>query len=89
MCLQISGLQEGTTKKKSNELAAQISAEWKAMSKEQKEAATMEGKDELEEHRALKSTVKHNVPIHAYHDARKTLECIEKEVRSSILSHSS
>lgn len=80
-------LQEGAPKKKSNELAAEIAASWKVMSKEEKEVATMEGKDELEEQRLLRLMVKRNVPVSAYNDACKTLVTIEKEVHLLFLYH--
>lgn len=65
---------------KSSELANEIAADWNAMSKEEKRAATADGEEDLREHRVMKSTSKRTVPIHAFNDACRTLETLEKEV---------
>jgi hypothetical protein len=54
------------------------------MMKEEQEIATDDLVDELKDHREMKSLSCRNVPLQAFHDARATMNSLEKEVKSSI-----
>jgi len=76
-------LPPGTQRRKASAFMGQISAKWNSMSKEEQEAATLDGCEDLKEHREMKAPAVRTVPIHVFHDVRKTLELLEKEVCSS------
>jgi len=76
-------LPPGTQRRKASAFMGQISAKWNSMSKEEQEAATLDGYEDLKEHREMKALAVRTVPIHVFHDVRKTLELLEKEVCSS------
>jgi hypothetical protein len=50
------------------------------MSIDEQKAATQDGKKDLESHREMKALATRTVPIQAFHDARRTIEGLEKEV---------
>lgn len=73
-------IESGGERKKVNELASVISAQWKAMSPEEQLAATDDLINVLEDQREMKALSMRNVPIEAFRDADQTLVSIEHEV---------
>jgi len=73
----------GEPRQKASALTGQISAQWRSMSKEEQEAITRDGCEDLKDHREMKAVSTRTVPIHVFHDARRTLELLEKEVSHS------
>jgi hypothetical protein len=57
------------------------------MSKEEQIKATEVAVRELEDHREMKSLAARNVTIESFHDARASLQTIEREVRFYYLHH--
>ncbi|KAG1807733.1 hypothetical protein EV424DRAFT_1350561 [Suillus variegatus] len=64
---------------KVTELAAEISANWRAMSKDDKKTVTEESMELLEEYRINKRTGVNNMPINAFHNTHTTLKSISNE----------
>jgi hypothetical protein len=58
----------------------EISARWKSLSKEDRIIATTECMQEIEEECEAKGLASHNVPLRAFHDARSTIQVVEKDV---------
>ncbi|KAG2089110.1 hypothetical protein BD769DRAFT_1316496, partial [Suillus cothurnatus] len=69
---------------KATDLAAKISAKWRAMSNNDKKTATEESMELLEEYRINKCTGMNNMPINAFHDMRTTLKSISNEVSDTL-----
>ncbi|KAI9061958.1 hypothetical protein FKP32DRAFT_1604441 [Trametes sanguinea] len=65
------------------EAMAQISAAWRALSKEQKDALVPQLVKELDEVKEMKGLSIQNVPINAFHDVRATLGTVFEEVPHS------
>ncbi|KAG2363647.1 hypothetical protein BDR07DRAFT_1483384 [Suillus spraguei] len=65
---------------KVTELAAKISANWRAMSNDEKKTVTEESMELLEEYRINKCTGVNNVPINVFHDTCTTLKSISNEL---------
>ena len=63
-------------------VAGEISARWKSLSKEDQIAITTGSMQEIEEEREVRDLAQHNVPLKAFHDARSTVQAVEKEVHS-------
>jgi len=62
----------------------EISAHWKALSEEDRIAITAGSMQEIEEEHETKVLTLHNVPLQAFHDARRTVQTVEKEVSRGI-----
>jgi len=62
----------------------EISARWKALSEEDCIAITTGSMQEIEEERENKVLALHNVPLQAFHDSRRTVQTVEKEVSRGI-----
>ncbi|KAF7973085.1 hypothetical protein HWV62_16286 [Athelia sp. TMB] len=75
-------LPDGAPRHKSSELAKELSAQWHALSSEDKKAATSNGLKEIEEQRETKAFATRTIPVHAFHDARRTLETLEREIHA-------
>jgi hypothetical protein len=73
-------LPEGSLRPKASVFAAELSKEWKAMSKEQRDDYVKDSKENLTEAREMKKFATHNAPLNAFHDARASLESIELQV---------
>ena len=58
----------------------EISAHWKVLSKEDRIATTTESMQEIKEECEARGLASHNVPLRAFHDARSTIQAVEKEV---------
>ena len=74
-------LPEGETRKKAVELTPALAVTWHGMTTEEKLAATHDGVKELRDLREAKRLAKQNVPLHAFNDARATLESVADTVR--------
>ena len=61
-------------------VTAEISARWKSLSKEDRIAATATCMQEIEDEREARDLAVHNVPLRVFHDARSTIQHVEKEV---------
>lgn len=81
-------LPEGVPRHKSSALASQLKAKWATMTTEEQIEYTEDGAMELLEHREMKKFSVQTVPTHAFQDARKSLETIEREVRLMFLRFS-
>jgi len=75
-------------KKKVAQLSNEISRKWNAMSLDEQKAATEDLQQQLEETREMKQLSTHNVPINAFKDGRATLDRIQTEVGSSLMTRS-
>src|SRR5208282_4514708 len=73
-------LPEGETRKKVVELTPTLALTWQGMTAEERLAATDDGVEELRDLREVKLLAKQNVPLHAFNDARATLESIADTV---------
>ncbi|OBZ72319.1 hypothetical protein A0H81_07734 [Grifola frondosa] len=62
------------------EVAKEISAHWKVMSKEEHEALMEDGVKNMANHRKMRAFVPHNTLLSAYHDAHVTLNDVEHEL---------
>lgn len=62
----------------------EISAHWKLLSDEDCIIATTECMQEIEEEREARSLASHNVPLRAFHDARSTIQAVEKDVSNAL-----
>jgi len=62
----------------------EISARWKSLSKEDRITATTECMQEIEEEREARDLASHNVPLRAFHDARSTIQAVEREVSDTL-----
>ena len=58
----------------------ELSARSREMSEEERDAATADGIEELNERRENRKEGTHNVMIKSFHDARATLGSIQQEV---------
>lgn len=58
----------------------EISKRWKLLSGEDRVAMTADSIQEIEDEREAKNLAPHNVPLWAFHDARNTIQTVEKEV---------
>jgi hypothetical protein len=67
------------------EATKEISARWRLLSKEDRVAITTRCMQQLEEEREVKVLTMHNVPLRAFHDARSTVQHVEKEVSGTFL----
>ena len=65
---------------RANQLMAQVSAAWNAMSQQEKVDVTDDLLEDLNDHREMKALAVQNVPINAFHDAQVTIKQIEDEV---------
>lgn len=74
-------LEDGLPRPKSSALSSELSKIWNAMTPEEQVEATDAGVLALQSQRKEQAnyTVR-TVPIQAFHDAKKTLETIEREV---------
>ena len=63
-------------------VVGEISARWKSLSKEDRIAITTGSMQEIEEECEVRDLAQHKVPLKAFHDARSTVQAVEKEVRS-------
>ncbi|KAG2158625.1 uncharacterized protein EDB93DRAFT_1076728 [Suillus bovinus] len=66
--------------RKVTKLAAEISANWRAMSKDNKKTITEESMELLEEYHINKRTGVNNMPINAFHNTHTTLKSISNEL---------
>jgi hypothetical protein len=82
--IYFSALPDGQPRKKVSELTSEISARWNAMSPEDRQEATADGKLELEGHREMKALATRNIPVEVFNDARQTLDNLEREVKSHL-----
>ncbi|GBE83752.1 hypothetical protein SCP_0508080 [Sparassis crispa] len=73
-------LPAGIAHKKSSTYTHEISRKWHSMSGEEKIEATKDEIKALEEIRAMKVTVQHNVPLNVFHNAHATLANIQWEL---------
>ena len=62
----------------------EISASWKKLSLEQKNIITAETVRELEAQRESRKLAAHNVPLNSFHDARSSIQSIEKQVSETL-----
>ena len=67
------------------DVSKEISERWKSLSEEDRIAITDGCMQEIEEQREAKDLAAHNVPLRAFHDARSTMQVMEKEVRTIII----
>ncbi|KAG1852589.1 hypothetical protein C8R48DRAFT_584135, partial [Suillus tomentosus] len=74
------GIPEGKNRHKAAQHAAEISARWKGMTKEEREAATEDAMIELAEQRESKAWAPHNVPLNSFQDVNKTLQSIDNQL---------
>ncbi|KAI0371592.1 hypothetical protein BV20DRAFT_941838 [Pilatotrama ljubarskyi] len=68
------------TRVSDGDVARDIAEQWKAMSKEEQQAATDDTLKEMEEHRENHKKGTHTVPIQSFHDARATIANIQCEL---------
>lgn len=73
-------LPEGEARKKAAVFTPSLAKIWNEMTAEQKLAATDDGVEELQELREMKELSKQNIPLHAFNDARATLESVANTV---------
>ncbi|KAI9062660.1 hypothetical protein FKP32DRAFT_1723543, partial [Trametes sanguinea] len=64
----------------SGDIIKTISAEWREMSEEEREAATSDLVADLEERRANQATAAHNVPLASFQDACRAIARVENEL---------
>lgn len=76
----ILGIPEGENCHKAAQHTAEISARWKGMTKEEREAATEGAMIELAEQCENKALASHNVPLNSFQDVNKTLQSIDNQV---------
>jgi len=62
----------------------EISARWKSLSEEDRITATAQCMQEIEEEREARGLASHNVPLRAFHDARSTIQAVEKDVSNTL-----
>ncbi|KAG2366994.1 hypothetical protein BDR07DRAFT_1258103, partial [Suillus spraguei] len=74
--------QNGETKQKVGAFMAELSAQWKGMTMEEQELATDGLMLKIGEQHKVKELAVHNVPLHAFHDSRKTLESMDHELEA-------
>ena len=67
------------------EVTREISERWKSLSHEDRVAVTAGCMQEIEEEREAKDLALHNVPLKAFHDAKSTMQAVEKEVSGKLL----
>ena len=73
-------LPEGETRKKAVDLTPTLAVTWRGMTTEEKMAATDDSVQELRDLREVRQLAKQNVPLHAFNDARATLESVADTV---------
>jgi hypothetical protein len=78
----VTALPSNQPRLKASGYVAEVSAMWKAMSTEEKIAATSESLKHLKDYRENKRSAHHNNNASAFHDAQSTLVSIKKEVKS-------
>ena len=61
----------------------EISARWKSLSEEDRVIVTTECMQEIEEEREARGLASHNVPLKAFHDARSTIQAVEKDASNA------
>ncbi|KAG1837661.1 hypothetical protein F4604DRAFT_1942097 [Suillus subluteus] len=74
------GIPQGENCHKAAQHAAEISARWKGMTKEEREAATEGAMTELAEQHESKALAPHNVPLNSFQDVNKTLQSIDNQL---------
>ncbi|KAG1858515.1 hypothetical protein F4604DRAFT_1589498 [Suillus subluteus] len=74
------GIPQGENRHKAAQHAAEISARWKGMTKEEREAATEGAMTELAEQCESKALAPHNVPLNSFQDVNKTLQSIDNQL---------
>ena len=57
------------------------------MTREEQEAAAADGMELIKDAREIKALAKHNTPLSAFHDTKKTLESIENKVSLCLTSY--
>ena len=62
------------------EATKEISTRWKALSQEERIAVTTGSMQEIEDERETKCLASYNVPLRTFHDARATIQSVEKQV---------
>ena len=67
-------------------VVGEISKRWKLLSDEDRVAMTADSIQEIEDEREAKNLAPHNVPLWAFHDARNTIQTVEKEVRFRLMN---
>ena len=64
---------------KAPEITAIAKQTWNKMSYDEQKAATAPAIQAIKDEREVKVLAKHNIPISAFHDIKKTLESIENQ----------
>ncbi|KAI0338444.1 hypothetical protein BDW22DRAFT_1313901, partial [Trametopsis cervina] len=75
-------LPPGERRVKAPEIMAQIAAEWKGLSPEEKVDVTRDAKKTITDVRTQHKTAAHNVPLNAFHDARATLCSVQSQLEN-------
>ncbi|PCH42013.1 hypothetical protein WOLCODRAFT_73099 [Wolfiporia cocos MD-104 SS10] len=76
-----SELQPNMQHKKSSELTAQISVQWKALTPEEHDTVTANAVEELKDKRENRATARHRLPVQAFHNGCGTLKKMKHELQ--------
>lgn len=71
----------GEKRHKACELMSEIHARWQELDEDQRTIETHDVIEILTERREMKELATHNTMVHAFNDAQRTLEKIDREVR--------
>ncbi|KAG2140270.1 uncharacterized protein EDB93DRAFT_1252909 [Suillus bovinus] len=71
---------QGLSKEKVHVIAAEVSAQWKCINKEERSDATDDLMQSLTDQCEMKDLALHNVPLNAFQDGRKTLDSIDRKL---------
>ncbi|KAG1743995.1 uncharacterized protein EDB91DRAFT_1050810, partial [Suillus paluster] len=72
----------GESKQKVGAFMAELSTQWKGMTMEEQELAMDDLMLKIGEQHEVKELAVHNVPLHTFHDSRKTLESMDCELEA-------
>ena len=75
-------LDDSQKRAKVTDLERDIALVWNSMTPAEKEVATEDVMNDLEEHCKNKVLATHNIPISSFHDSRVTLDAMTREVCS-------